>query len=286
VAHRFPRFFTALLACFCFFLGITPVRGEEKHGPAGNERVYTLGVTPQFERRQLFAIWKPILIELERRTGHRFDLAILPDIQTFERQYNAGTFDFAYVNPYLMVMNPAGYVPLVRDNTPVTGILVVTKNHPAQTPADLEGKEIAFPAPNAIGASLLIRAELARKFRVNVIPRYVNSHTAVYLSVAQGIVSAGGGVRKTLNEQKPEVQDRLRVLYETASFPSHPIAAHPRVTTAVREEVRAALLAFASTPQGRILTQEIPLSHMVPAQTKDYLPLKNLGLEDFFVTGN
>ncbi|MDK9689236.1 phosphate/phosphite/phosphonate ABC transporter substrate-binding protein [Azospira sp.] len=247
------------------------------------ERVYTLGVTPQFERRQLFAIWKPILIELEKRTGLRFDLAIMPDIPSFERQYNAGAFDFAYMNPYLMVANPAGYIPLVRDETPVTGILVVARDSPFRTPADLEGKEIAFPAPNAIGASLLIRAELVRKYKVNFTPRYVNSHTAVYLSVTQGLASAGGGVQKTLNEQKPEVQERLRVLYRTAAFAAHPIAAHPRVDGAVREQVRSALLDFAATPAGKALLQEIPLARMVPTAMKDYQPLKDLGLEDFFV---
>jgi len=187
------------------------------------------------------------------------------------------------MNPYLMVANPAGYIPLVRDETPVTGIIVVTKESPAQSPADLNGAEIAFPAPNAIGASLLLRAELERKFHVKFTPRYVKSHTSVYLSVAQGLAGAGGGVQKTLTEQKPEVQERLRVLYQTAAFPSHPIAAHPRVPPAVREQVQAALLAFAATPQGKLLLQEIPLSRMVAATAKDYQPLKNLGLEDFFV---
>ena len=114
-------------------------RGRNDFEGFKTERVYTLGVTPQFERRQLFAIWKPILIELEKRTGLRFDLAIMPDIPSFERQYNAGAFDFAYMNPYLMVANPAGYIPLVRDETPVTGILVVARDSPLRTPADLEG---------------------------------------------------------------------------------------------------------------------------------------------------
>ena len=264
-------------------LATGPALAEPNRAPGSAERVYTLGVTPQFERRQLFAIWKPILIELERRTHRRFDLVILPDIAAFERQYNAGSFDFAYMNPYLIVVNPAGYIPLVRDETPVTGILVVGKDDPARTPADLQGKDIAFPAPNAIGASLLLRAELTRKFKIGFTPRYVKSHTAVYLSVAQGLTSAGGGVQKTLAEQKPEVQDRLRVLYQTEPFPSHPIAAHPRVPAAVREEVRNALLAFAATPEGKALLQEIPLSRMVPATPKDYVPLKSLGLEDFFV---
>ncbi|HTY99261.1 MAG TPA: PhnD/SsuA/transferrin family substrate-binding protein, partial [Rhodocyclaceae bacterium] len=80
---------------------------------------YVLGVTPQFERRQLFAIWTPILNELSRRTGHTFQLATSPNIREFERQYNSGAFDLAYMNPYLVVVNPQGYVPILRDANPI-----------------------------------------------------------------------------------------------------------------------------------------------------------------------
>src|SRR5512146_1629469 len=89
---------------------------------------YSFGVTPQFERRQIFTVWTPILAELERRTGQRFRLVIAPNIPEFERRYNAGDFDFSYMNPYLVVENPQGYVPMVRDAAPIRGILVVRQD--------------------------------------------------------------------------------------------------------------------------------------------------------------
>lgn len=244
---------------------------------------FTVGVVPQFERRQLFAVWKPILDELGRRTGHGFELATTTDIADFDRQYFRGAFDFAYMNPYLAVVNPQGYLPLVRDRTPLYGILVVRQDSPARSPADLDGAEIAFPTPNAIGASMLIRAELTKKFQVRFTPRYVKSHTAVYLSVAQGLTTAGGGVQKTFDEQKDAVRERLRIVHRTAPFASHPIVAHPRVPAAVREQVRAALLAMAATPEGTALLKEVPLAQMMPTSAKDYEPLRELGLQEFFV---
>lgn len=250
---------------------------------AGADQVYVFGVTPQFERRQLFAIWQPILAELTRRTGQRFELATAPNIRDFERAYNAGTYDFAYMNPYLVVENPQRYVPLVRDANPIRGILVVRRDSPVRGPADLQGAEIAFPAPNAIGASLLIRAELTRNFHVSYTPRYVQSHTSVYLSVAQGLAAAGGGVEKTLDEQKDAVKSLLRVVHTTAPVASLPLAAHPRVPAATRESVRDALLAMAATPEGARLLQEIPMRRPVATSAKDYEPLRALGLQDFFV---
>lgn len=244
---------------------------------------FTVGVVPQFERRQLYAVWKPILAELEKRTGHRFEMATSTDIADFDRQYFHGAFDFAYMNPYLAVVNPQGYLPLVRDKTPLYGILVVRKDSPVTTPRELDGAEIAFPTPNAIGASMLIRAELAKKFQVRFTPRYVKSHTAVYLSVAQGLTAAGGGVQKTFDEQKEAVRDALRIVHRTAPFASHPIAAHPRVAPAVREQVRVALLALAASAEGTALLGEVPLGQMVATSAKDYEPLRDLGLQEFFV---
>lgn len=244
---------------------------------------YSVGVTPQFERRQLFAVWTPVLAELERRIGHKFKLIITPDIPEFERHYNAGVFDFAYMNPYLVIENPQGYQPLVRDATPIFGIIVVRKDSAARSPADLNGAEIAFPAPNAIGASLLIRAELMRKFKIGFKPVYVKSHTATYLSVVQGLTAAGGGVQKTLDEQKDSVREQLRVLHRTKSFPTHPVAAHPRVPFEVREAVREAFLGMAASADGAQLLKDIPMTRVIPAAVRDYEPMRELGLREFFV---
>jgi ABC-type phosphate/phosphonate transport system substrate-binding protein len=242
------------------------------------------GVTPQFERRQLFAIWTPILAELSKRTGHEFQLATAPNIREFERQYNAGAYDLAYMNPYLAVANPQSYQPILRDATPIRGILVVRKDSAIRSVADLAGKEIAFPAPNAIGASLLIRAELTRKFKLDYKPRYVQSHTTVYLQVAQGLAEAGGGVQKTFDEQKDAVRNQLRIIYTTSPVPSLPIAAHPRLPAATREAIRDAFLALAATPEGEALLREVPIGHLTVTSMKDYEPLRELGLQDFFIT--
>lgn len=262
----------ALALCLLWLASATALAAE-----------FSVGVTPQFERRQLFAVWTPLLADLEKRTGHRFKLVIAPDIPEYERQYNAGAYDFSYMNPYLVVENPQGYLPLVRDAAPIFGILVVRQDSAIRAPADLEGAAIAFPTPNAIGASLLIRAELARKFGIRFEPRYVKSHTATYLSVAQGLTVAGGGVQKTFDEQKDSVRSLLRIVHTTRPSPSLPVAAHPRVPAAVREAVREALLAMAARPEGAALLKEVPMARPVAASGRDYEPLRELGLREFFV---
>lgn len=247
---------------------------------------YRFGVVPQFAQRELFRIWSPILAELERRTGFRFVLTGSPQIPVFEKNFLAGDYDFAYMNPYHVIKahQSQGYDPLVRDgDQSLTGILVVPVASPVKSLPDLEGKKIAFPAPNALGASLLIRAELARIHQITVHPVYVKTHSSVYLHVAKELADAGGGVRSTLQSQPPAVRERLRVIYETRPMAPHPVSAHPRVPAEHRERVRQAFLDLGSTPDGAALLAGIPVGRIVSASMEEYRPMLEWGLDEFWV---
>ncbi|HCY85953.1 MAG TPA: phosphate ABC transporter, partial [Desulfobacteraceae bacterium] len=118
---------------------------------------FSVGVVPQFEARKLRRVWQPILNRLEAATGEKFKLVGSPTIPTFEAEFMDGDFDFAYMNPYHLILahRKVGYRPLVRDvGRKLFGVLVVAENGGIKEVSDLAGKVIAFPAPNALGASL------------------------------------------------------------------------------------------------------------------------------------
>ena len=247
---------------------------------------YNFGIVPQFEQRKLFAIWRPILNELEKRTGLTFKIVGSPKIPVFEKKYMEGIYDFAYMNPYhiLKAHDSQGYIPLIRDGGRVLkGILVVRKDSSVQSVKDLSNRQVAFPSPNALGASLLMRADLAQLHDVEIIPRYVQTHSSVYLHVATGMVEAGGGVASTLRSQKPGVQNNLRILYETREMSPHPVSVHPRVPLQDAEKVRQAFLAMAQTKAGAALLSKIPMREAIAASMDDYAPLLEWGLDAFYV---
>jgi phosphonate transport system substrate-binding protein len=251
--------------------------------------LYQFGVVPQFEQRKLFKIWRPILDELEQRTQLAFNLVGSPKIPVFEQMYIEGDYDFAYMNPYhiLKANDTQGYLPLVRDGSrKLKGILVVLKDSPVQNVQGIAGKRVAFPAPNALGASILMRAELAQLHGVSIIPHYVRTHSSVYLHVALGLTSAGGGLLTTLNVQRPEIREKLRVLYKTRSVNPHPISVHPRVPKAHRKRVQQALLEMASSEKGAALLAKIPIRKLVIANMEDYSPMNAWGLEAFYTPNN
>lgn len=249
------------------------------------EEIYKFSVVPQFERRQLFAIWQPIIDELQKRTGAKFQFVTAMSVTDYENEVKAGHYDFIYLNPYVMPLvaeNP-GYEPLVRDSKPLRGILVVRRDSPIQRVEELDGKTLAVPSMTALGASLLLRAELDRQFKVRPRAVIAKTHSSVFLYVINGLTDAGGSVQKALAEQDPVLRDALRVLHQTVEVPSHPVAAHKRVPAALREKVRQAFLAMSADPAGRKLLAEVPMQAAVAARIEDYEVLRALDLEKYAV---
>lgn len=251
---------------------------------SAEKEFYTVGVVPQFEARKLHSIWRPILNFLEQETGYKLKIRGSTSIPEFEKEFEQGKFDFVYMNPYHMVIanEKAGYIPLVRDHGRLLyGVLVVRKDSPFQSPKDLDGKKVAYPAPNALGASLQMRQELNDDFGVKTLPQYVTTHDSVYLNVLMGLTAAGGGVQKTLEQQKKQYQEALRTIHTTTKVYPHPFSALPSVPEEVRKAIQKAFLTMGETEKGRDLLSHVPIKKVGPAQLEDYLPLKKMRLERF-----
>jgi phosphonate transport system substrate-binding protein len=248
--------------------------------------LYTFGVVPQFDAQKIYTIWRPILDELEKHTGYKFRLAGSPTIPAFEAQFSVGEFDFAYMNPYhaLKAAKSQQYVPLVRDvGRTLFGIIVVRKDSGITRVEQLDKKTVAFPAPNALGASLIPRADFEHRYGIEVSPRYVQSHSSVYLNVALGRVVAGGGVQKSLSQQTAAVRDKLKIIYKTREFAAHPVVAHGRIPQSVRDTVKQALLKLGESDEGRLLLSKVPIKEVGPAFLEDYQPLSDWGLDKYYM---
>ncbi len=244
--------------------------------------VYKIGVVPQFGQRKLFRIWVPIIKRLEKDTGLNFELVGSHQIPDFEDKFMAGNFDFAYMNPYHAVNanRTQGYIPLVRDGSRVLqGIIVVRKDNPIHSVKELNSQSVAYPSAKALGASLLPRSELVKKFNVTTTPVYAKTHTSVYLHVVQNLVVAGGGIKSTLEKQKPQVKNLLRVLYYTQTHKSHPIVAHPRVPISHILKVQYAFIKMSRTLSGAALLKQIPMNKAIIATMPDYDSVKNLNFK-------
>ena len=255
-------------------------------GAANASSSYKFDVVPQLPAAKIYSTWAPLLQRVGEGAGLCFDLRVSTSIPEFEQKFLKGESEFVFLNPYHAVLayQKKKYQPLLADSEDLlTGILVVRTDSPIQHLEELKGKSITFPAPNAFAASLLIRAELAKK-KIDITPVFVKTHSNVYRSVIGKDAIAGGGVNNTLDNEAPEVRQQLRVLYETPAYTPHPVATHPSVPAAVRERFLKAMLKLTQDEEGRKLLDGINL-HRPQAVTyaQHYKPLESLQLEKFLV---
>jgi phosphonate transport system substrate-binding protein len=243
---------------------------------------YRIAVVPQMSPLTVHKNWAPFLQRLSRETGHTFEIMVYRDVPRFESELTRGLPDFAYMNPFhqVLVRKSQGYIPMVRSSVEsLVGIVVVRRDSPIKSLKDLDGKTVAFPAPNAFGASLYVRALLAEKANVHFTPIYLDTHTDVFRHVILERVDAGGAVTATLQRESREIRQQLRVVFETPPTAPHPLSAHPRVPAKDRQLVAEAILKLAADPSNTPLLSAVQLERPVRADyRRDYAPLEHLGL--------
>ena len=268
---RFSRY----CICWCCAWWVLPM-------VVSAETIYSVGIVPQQSAQRLAELWTPVLQHLSETSGVKLQFRTAKDIPEFEKNLAAGYYDFAYMNPYHFTVfnrNPGYRAVAVRKDQPIRGIIVVRKDSVITSLNQLANQTLAFPSPAAFAASVLPRAQLTRE-QIPFKAQYVSSHDSVYLNVAKGIFPAGGGVLRTLNSTPEAVREQLTVLWTTASYTPHAIAAAPHIDPEVVAKVQQALVDFHNTETGRQLLVSLQIKHqLIAAKDSDWDDVRGLGLD-------
>ncbi len=249
-----------------------------------NVTTYSFYVVPQLAVSNMYEAWTPVLDRVGKKLNLCFDLKVLPGVPSFEQDLYLGKPDFAFMSPHHLLQSriSQGYIPIIADGkNQLSGIIVVRKDSGIKSIQDLNGKRMAFPSPNAMAASLLIRANLERS-NIKIIPEYVKTHGNVYRSVAIGDYIAGGGINNSFKRESEQLQNQLHILYETQKISPHPIAVHPRVPEKIRREVAISILELGKDPSMAEQLDRIQIPKPIEVSyERDYQKLENLRLEKF-----
>lgn len=243
------------------------------------------GIVPQESSSRLADQWTPLMRYLSTRLGMPVRFMTAPDIPTFEKRVLAGEYDIAYMNPYHYVAfsETPGYRAIVKEGgKQIHGIVVVPEDASADRLEDLDGMTVAFPAPAAFAATILVRAELER-LGVRYQPRFVGSHESVYLNVQRGFAEAGGGVERTLAIAMREGLDGVRVLWRSPGYTPHAFAVAPKMDPILMASIQSLLVGLGDTEEGLSLLDRAHLKPLVPAEDSDWDDIRRLGL-DFIKT--
>lgn len=240
------------------------------------------GVVPQQSTYKLAASWGPLLRHLGDRSGIALKFATASTIPEFEARLAEGRYDIAYVNPYHYTRYHAqpGYRAFAKQrDVLLQGIIVVRKDSPIRSVRELQGATMAFPAPNAFAATLLLRRSLNLQ-GIQVTPKYVTSHDSVYRTVAKGLYPAGGGVFRTFNAIAAPVGAQLKVLWVSESYSPHAFIARSRVPNTMVAKLLRAMLSLEEDKQGRALLDRLGFKGIEAASPEQWQDVFELELDE------
>lgn len=260
----------------------TAPTAQRQNSPSVEEvRTYTFSVVPQQSATKSAAQWAPLLKAVSESAGVELRFRTKKDIPEFEGSLAEGKPDLAYMNPYHYEVfhDSAGYEALARaKDKRIKGIVVARVDSDLESIEDLDGLEVAFPAPAAFAATLLPLAECASS-GVKVTKKFVSSHDSVYRNVASGTIAAGGGVVRTFNAMPTEVADQLKIIWTSEGFTPHAIAAHSRVPADVVAAIQEAFVKLHETPEGMALLEPIRIKGFERGRDADWDDVRALKLE-------
>ena len=262
IMKNFKYSTSAVIVLMLFWCGTFP--SDSSKATEAPPVQYTFAVVPQFHSQALFKTWTPILKQLSAETGIKFKLTGHSAFAGFENELAVGKYDFAYVNPYHAVManKKQRYEAILSDTEHKAQGILVTKKTSNVNIGGLRGSQIAFPSPNTLASSILMRSDLKRKYKLDVKPQYLATHADVYMGIYQGTYKAGSGVVRTFNKLNPRIKSQLKIVHRTEKIPAHPIVAHSRVPQAVRNKVIAAFEKMSKNPSTKSMLGKIPVTKL------------------------
>lgn len=230
----------------------SPARADDGDRAA---RPLMLGIVPYLSTRNLLATHQPLARSLEASLQQPVQIQTAPDYETFIKRIAAGEYDLAIAPPHYarLVVRDYGYQALLVHKAPIRGVLVTTKQHAPGSIEDLRGKRIAIADRSALlvilGASALSDLGLREERDYQFIE--APSHSSALHSALSGKTAAALVTQTALLLAPSELQQEAMIWRELALIPGQFYVAHNRLSDARRLAIKAALLAFERSPEGR-----------------------------------
>ena len=219
---------------------------------AGQVVSYEFAPVAQHSLQLTAAYWNPILEHVSNQSGVRLRRRLARTRAETTAAVLAGEADFAFTNH---LFNPEraslGWKVFARRQAPrVSGQLIVPAESPVRTLAELAGKEVAFPGPEALVAYKVTYAQLLEK-NVPVTPVFAGNLDGAFSLMLSGRAAAMGSNSQMVAEYASRENRKFRVLWSSPPFNDLALMASPRVPAAAIQAVEKAFTSMHKDPAGR-----------------------------------
>jgi phosphonate transport system substrate-binding protein len=221
------------------------------------------------ENLQLYDRWSAYLRKHIGRPVHFVQTRSYREIMGL---LEAGGLDFAWIcgYPFVQTRDPEFLellaVPVFEGAPLYRSYIIVPRDSPFTTLADLKGQVFAFSDPDSNSGYLVPQAMLAQRghrpddfFRLSF---FTYSHAETVEAVAEGL--AGGGavdsyIWEYLDKTQPDLTARTRVIMRSETFGFPPLVARLGIDTDLRNRMAAVLIGMKGDGEGRELLAEFAL---------------------------
>jgi len=253
-----------------------------KHYDPGGTEVVTdtrlgttlrLGVYPFLAPRLLAERYAPSLPRLGRAAEMPVQLRTASSSGAFIEALSRHAYDIAVIQPFdYALATQQGYRPLAGMQAPLQGRFFVRTDSAIHQVADLRGKVVAMPPPEAaqsrLGLQALRDAGLTPGRDVTVDHR--RTHDACLQQVQLDAAAACVTTPLALRLVAPPLAAGLRAVGRTAEVPGVLFMAHERVPLAMRERLAAEIIGWKDSDDGRRILRSIGIGDFVAVDARAY----------------
>lgn len=228
------------------------------------------GLLPYVSTRKLFAHYAPMKQYLEKVLGRPVRMSTAPDFATYIARARQGQYDLYHTAPHFAAQAEAefGYRRVSRLLRELDGSIVIVRDGPIKSAADLEGRTLQTPDALAIitflGEQWLRDNGLRPGTDVEV--RHSPSHNTAILAVARGEVEAAVTSAAVFENMPQRVIRRLRILTSTKKVPHMMFMAGPNLADSEYQRLRKAMLEYAANGAGEAFFARTGYGDMGPIE--------------------
>lgn len=240
---------TAILAMATAFTLQQPATAQQKP--------YAFNVLSQRSIALTAQYWNPILTYVSAKSGVPLELKLAKTAKDGNALAEKGAYDFLYTNHFFTPeRDKLGYRVIARPAGPgIRSQIVVPADSPAQSLADLNGKDVAFVSPDGFtGYWLSLDALLAANVKVNVVFTGNQEASSAQLQIKK---VAAAGVNSTIMARYGRRESfEYRALWTSEIFQDLCIMANPRVPADKVTAVAKAFVGMINDPQGKKILED------------------------------
>lgn len=251
--------------------------------PRNGKAMIRIAVGGMVTPKDGIAYYRDLLRYVQKKLGERVQYVDREDYAAINDMLKTGKLQAAFVcsGPYVDGKRDFGLqllvAPQVHGETVYYSYIIVAKNSPYRTLADLRGKKFAFTDPLSNTGTLVPTYMLAqmgetpKTFFGKVI--YTKSHDTSIKAVAEGIVDGAAVdslIWNYLNATNPKFTSRTRIIKKSPPYAIPPVVVPRNLAPALKAKLKKIFLHANLDPEGKAILKKMGIDKFVVIDDKAY----------------